>query len=234
MSELTYLDGTPEQIKLSSGAFVVIEDLKSRQFFKFLRIITHGALPILNDLKLFQMKGDDLDANEFGTQLLSALLLSVPDAEEEAIDFVQSMVKPVGLIEGRRLNKLDTERNNALWASVEEDLDNPELDDLVSIIEAVVRREAADIQALGKRLLAMFKLAEKTGQIPTVKPGQSLSQTHATGTSSADSAELSISFPPNTDGTTNVSETSASNGSVSVSPQSTNDAGTSTTESSSS
>lgn len=233
MSELETLDPTPEQIKLSSGAVVLIEDLKSRQFFKFLRIITHGAMPILADLKLFQMDAD-MDPGEFGTRLLSALLLSVPDAEDEAIDFVQAMVKPVGLIEGRKLNKQDTERNNALWTAVELELENPELDDLVSIIEAVVTREAADIQALGKRLLGMFRLAQRTGQIPAQSGVQFPNQTPQTATSSAGSAELSISSPTNTAGTTSASGTSPSNDFGNASQPSTNGAGTTPTENSSS
>ena len=42
----------------------------------------------------------------------------------------------------------------------ERPLDNPELEDLVDLIEAIVRREAKDIMALGKRLAAMLKLAK--------------------------------------------------------------------------
>lgn len=211
MTEIDVLDPVPEQLKLSSGTVVLVEDLKARQFFKFLRIITHGALPMVSDLSIFKMDSD-MDTGEFGARLLSLMILSIPDAEDESVDFIRAMVKPYGLIEGglRGLNKVDKERNEELWRRVDADLENPELDDLITIIEAVVKREAADIQALGKRLGAMFKMAEKTGQVPS-------SPTASTRASSADSPAPSISSRRSTSGRTRSSETSPSVASVSVS-----------------
>lgn len=152
MGELHVLDPTPEPVKLADGTVVEIQDLKTRQFFKLLRIITRGSMPMFADGDFFNVDGD---AEEFTRRLLSVLILSIPDAEDEAIDFLRSLVRPAGLIEGRKLNKADAERNAELTARVDLVLDNPELDDLVTIIETVVRREAADIQALGKRLAGM-------------------------------------------------------------------------------
>ena len=217
MSELDALDPVDEPIILSDGTHVLIENLKSRQFFKLLRIITHGAMPVFRDLGLSSMSG--LSRDEFVTRLLSMMLMSIPDAEDETIEFVRSMVKPAGLIERRQLNKQDTERNAALWAVVDENLYNPELDDLVTIIEAIIHREADDIQALGKRLQGMFNLAVKTGQVPG-------SPTSPTTTSSAASPASTISWPPNTDGMTSTSATSPSPDSANASPPSPNDAST--------
>jgi hypothetical protein len=202
MSELDALDPVPETVTLSTGTVVVLESLRTRQFFKFLRIITRGALPSLQDLSIFKMDGDS-DPREFAGRLVSLMLLSVPEAEQEAIDFIQSMCKPVGLVDRRsgRLNKQDLERNTELWANVLTDLDNPELDDLVSIVEAIVKREAGDIQALGKRLGAMFALAEKTGQLPNRNP------TSPGPNSSADSPEPTTFSATSTDGTTSASTT---------------------------
>ncbi len=212
MSELDALDPVPETVTLSTGAVVVIESLRTRQFFKFLRIITRGALPSLQDLSIFKMDGEE-DSRAFAGRLISLMLLSVPEAEDEAIEFIQSMCKPYGLIERRgvRLNKQDTERNTELWAKVITDLDNPELDDLITIIEAIVKREAADIQALGKRLRAMFALAEKTGQLKQ-QPGS------PTPDSSADSPAPSTWSATSTDGPTNGSVTWRLDGSDSASP----------------
>ncbi len=230
LSELDALDPVPEQVKLTSGTVVVLEDLKARQFFKLLRIVTHGAMPLMQDMSLFKLD-PDTDPGEFTSRLLSILVLSIPDAEDETIEFIASMCKPYGLIEDRRLNKQDAERNEELWRRLAKDLDNPELDDLVTLIEAVVRRESADIQALGKRLAAMFKLADRTGQLrtpqttetPTETPTSSPDQTSVrTPDSSADSPAPSISWPPSTAGTTTTSGLSHSGASVSVSPPSGN------------
>lgn len=220
-NELDALDPVPEAVKLSTGTVVQLESLRARQFFKFLRIITHGAVPNMRDFSILRMDGDT-SAEEFAVRLVSLLALSIPDAEDEAIEFLRSMSKPAGLIEGRRaLNKQDQERNAELWAQLDDDLENPELDDLITLIEAIVRREAEDIQALGKRLGAMLNLAEKTGQIPSQSP------TSPEANSSGDSPEASTSSPANTTGTTRRSATSRSGGSASASRRSASAASTS-------
>ena len=219
MAELDALDPVPEQCKLTSGTVVVLQDLRARQFFKLLRIVTHGAMPLIQDGSLLRLDGD-MDVNEFGGRLLSLMLLSIPDAEEETIAFVQSMCEPYGLITGRKLNKQDSERNTVLWDTLQAELENPELDDLVTIVEAIIRREADDLQALGKRLIAMFKLAEKTGQVP------SQLQIPQTLPSSADSPDPSTSSATSTDGPTTSSGTSPSDDSASASPPSGSDAST--------
>lgn len=212
--ELDKLDPIPDVITLRSGLKVQLESLKARQFFKLLRIITHGALPGMRDSGLFSGM-DDLDLDEFMGRLLSITVLSIPDAEDETIDFLRSMVYPVGLIERKGLNKQDVERNTILWEALDAELENPDLDDVVTIIEALVKRESEDIQALGKRLASMLKLAEKTGQIPS-----SPSPSESTSPSSAESPAPSTSSRRNTAGPTTSSSRSRSGGSVNASQQS--------------
>lgn len=196
--ELRALDPQPETVKLTTGTQVVIEDLRARQFFKLLRIVTHGAMGVFKDLSLLPNPGDSSEV--FMGRLLGLMLMSIPDAEDETIEFVRSMCSPVGVIPGgRRLSKQDVERNAELWARLDTELDNPELDDLITIIEAIIRRESDDIQALGKRLAGMLKLAEKTGQLPEGLREQ------PTSTSSADSPGPTTSSQVSTDGETSTS-----------------------------
>lgn len=204
-NEIDALDPVPESVTLRSGAVVMLEPLRSRQFFKLLRIITHGALPGIREAGLFNF--DELDTEEFITKLLSIVILSIPDAEDEAIAFVRSLCYPAGLIERRVLNKQDLERNTALWEALDDELENPDLDDLVTILEATVKREAEDIQALGKRLASLFKLAEKTGQL---NESSSPSQSESTPASSAGSRGRSTSSRRSTGGKTKRSESSPS------------------------
>jgi hypothetical protein len=223
-NEMDKLDPIPESVKLRSGLVVELESLRSRQFFKLLRIITHGALPGMRNGGLFDGMAD-LDAEEFLGRLLSVTLLSIPDAEDETIDFIRSMCYPYGLIDRRGLNKQDVERNTLLWQALDEELENPDLDDLVTIIEAVVKREADDIQALGKRLASMFKLAEKTGQI-NQPSSTSPSPSESTPTSSEESPGLSTSSRRSTAGRTKKSSTAPSVVSVNTSLQSENESTT--------
>jgi hypothetical protein len=208
--DVSTLNPVPLDVTLEDGTVVLLEPLKMRQFFRLMRIITHGGGPAILNTQL--SPGDDI--GEFITKLVTLLLFSIPDAEQETIDFFLSVVKPIGLIERRPLNKADRERNTALYNTLVEKLDNPELEDFVTVIEAVVQREAADIQSLGKRLMSMLKVAQKVGV--TDPELSSPNPTFPVPTSSEDSAEPSTLSPPNTDGQTNISPTSPSVESVNV------------------
>jgi hypothetical protein len=158
--EVIVYDG--DIVTLDSGTKVRLLPLKARQFFKLLRIVTHGAGGMLFNVKF---SGDDTP-EEFGAKLVAVLGYAIPDADEEVFDFLLSMVEPVDLKTGRNLNKQDKETNEKLKEEIFDELYNPELEDMVTLIEAIVKREAEDLQALGKRLMALFSLAQKTGQVP--------------------------------------------------------------------
>lgn len=228
MAELDALDPSQAEVELESGFVIELERLKSRQFFKLLRIVTSsGAIPQLANAGIFNID-EDTDTAEFTAQFVTVVLMCVPEAENETIDFIRSMARPAGLRLGRRINKQDEELNTQLYFRFEEELENPELGDLVSIIEAIIRREAADIQALGKRLASMFKLAQKTGQLnqpPTTEPSPNLPE--STEASSEDSPVRSISSRRNTGGRTTKSATPRSRASASASRQSKSAASTS-------
>lgn len=145
-------------ITLESGTQVEVLPLKSRQLLKMLKIVTHGAG---DSLLALRMDANDSDG-AFATKMMMTLAFSIPEAEDETIDFVNSMVKPVGLVERRPLSDEDKERNVALWGTVLHDLENPELLDLMAIIETVVKNETPNLKALGKKFNQMFSLVNLT------------------------------------------------------------------------
>ena len=161
VSEEDILDPVPATYTLVDGTVVSIEDLKTRQFFRLFRIITHGAPAYMEDgiTSLFDGEGEEIVG-----RLLAMVVFSIPEAEQETIDFLVSMVKPVGLTEGNSLSKQAIERNRSLWDDVDKALANPELEDTFGIVELIIRREAKNLAALGKRLLSRLELALKTGQ----------------------------------------------------------------------
>jgi hypothetical protein len=162
-SELDVLDPVPSQLKLSNGAVVEFSDLKTRQFFRLMRIVTRGAGPLLMEAKLDPSEPGEV----FVGKLVALVVFAIPEAEDEALEFIRSMVRPSGLIEDRRVAGPDKDRNDELTSRVDRALDNPELEDLVNLVEAIVRRAAPDVQSLGKRLQKMFQLAQRTGQVPS-------------------------------------------------------------------
>ena len=140
-----------DEITLSSGLVVRVTRLKTRGMFRLLKIVTRGAGPII-----MQMPLDFNDSEAFMQQLMGVIFMAVPEAEQEAIEFIQSMVLPVAYNEGAK-TKAQIDANNALIAQLVADLDDPEIDDTISIIESIVTNEAPHIQALGKRLAAILK-----------------------------------------------------------------------------
>lgn len=149
-------------VELSTGFKLRVLPLKSRQFFKLMRIITHGAGGLLMNLNF---SGDD-SPEAFGAKLIALVGYAIPDAEDEVIEFLLSITEANGYKQGRKLTKDEKLANAELTEQLLDELENPELEDLVTLIEAIVTREATDLQELGKRLMKMFDLAKKTGQIP--------------------------------------------------------------------
>lgn len=162
VEEVSRIMPDSSEVQLSNGCAVTIERLRTRQFLKLLKILTRGAGAMLMEYRL----DGDLSSDEFQGRLIALIGLSIPEAEDEAIDFLRAMTVPVGIVPGsvRSLSKDEQESNEMIWARYEEIMINPELDDLIDIIERVVKAEAGDMQRLGKRVGQMISLAQKTGQ----------------------------------------------------------------------
>lgn len=161
-SELDRINPQPRRCELSTGFAVEIVRMRTRQFFRLLRVLTHGAGPALSQAGL-NFEGEPA---EFAAKLVTLLVMSIPDAETEAIQFLASMTRPAGITEKApaQLTKQEKEANDALWNRFNEELNNPEMADTLDLVEAIVGQEAPELQALGKKLQVMFEMFRKTGQ----------------------------------------------------------------------
>ena len=161
-SELDRLDPQPVECKFSTGFTVDVVRMRTRQFFRLLRVLTHGAGPAV------MRSGLNFGAGgaEFTQQLLTLVIMSIPDAEQEAVQFLASMCRPAGLPDkpDTALTKQERESNQALWDQFNEELHNPDLADTFDLIEVIVKQEAPELQALGKKLERVMTLFQKTGQ----------------------------------------------------------------------
>jgi hypothetical protein len=210
-SELDRIDPVGSIVTLSTGMDVEVVRLQTRQFFRLLRVLTHGG-----GEALVKMLDFNSDPGEFGQRLLMAILFSIPDAENEAVRFVQSMCKPPGVAppEVQRQTKAQAQADDAAYEEMGRALFNPPLEDTVSIIEAVVRQETEDIQALGKRLSGLLKLAERTGQLKPGRPEEPPTPQQMAAASSATMPPSSTSSPPTMAGPMNAYSPPGSDGSV--------------------
>lgn len=153
MSETNTLLGAPEQLTLQSGLQVNIRPLRTIELFKFLKIISGSGAVALNQFRLDRAMPSD----EFGARMVALLIFAIPQAEEETMEFIRAMVEPVGLIKPER-NKQDKEKNQSRWMEAGIALENPTGDDTLTIIEAVIKAEAGNIQSLGKRIMKMMTM----------------------------------------------------------------------------
>lgn len=190
--EMSALAPDLETATLVSGNHVTFVELKTRQFFKLLKIITFGASPALQDPTLLQI-GKGTDPKEWGQKLLALIFLAIPNAEDATIDFLRSMVRPKDLIDPKDrptpLSDGDEAANEKLWVDLYRELANPEIEDTVTIMEGVIRREAKDLVALGRRIGSMVKIAQKTGQLSGLKteaPSQTKTENSTNSVTSMD------------------------------------------------
>lgn len=153
--EVDRLDPQPVEMKLMSGLEFDLEPLKLRQFLRLLRIVTRGASDVLDQAQL-----DFEDPQSFVQTFLGMILFSIPEAEEETVDFIKSMVAPKNMTG-------NPDKDLILVRDLSRELDNPELEDTITIIQCIVERESEDLRALGKRLGQMFQTAQKLGATNT-------------------------------------------------------------------
>jgi hypothetical protein len=208
-NELDRLDPQPATCTLSTGLAVDLVRLRTRQFFRLLRVLTHGAGPAMVQAGL----DFSSEPEQFTQKLLMLVVMSIPDAETEAIGFLQSMLRPSGITDkpDSQLTKQQSEDNKALWERYNKDLFNPELDDTLELIEAIVRQEAPELQALGKKLQRTFALFRATGQDKEPPEPEAAPEELASRESSP---PPSTSSPASTAGPMSTSSTSRSAGSA--------------------
>jgi len=151
-------EATP--VTLVSGLEIEVDRLRTRALISLLKILTRGASAVLGDLSF----SADTTADEFTGQLLAAILFAVPEAENETVEFVNRMVSPAGIKTGNQLSKEDQAANTALVDRLRSELDDPELDDLLTIVSEIVRVESPHILALGKRLSVLLEVQQKSAE----------------------------------------------------------------------
>jgi hypothetical protein len=210
-SELDRLDPELTTVPLSTGYEVGLQRLKTRQFFRLLKVLTRGLGPAMVQSGL----DFNQDSEGFGQKLLAMTLMAIPEAEQQFIEFMVSMCTPLGMHEAggrsKRLSKDQQDENQEKVTELLDELNNPELDDLLDLAEAIIKQEAPEIQALGKRVAGLLEMFKKTGQM------NEETKTAEESSSPEPSPQPSIFSAMSTDGPTSTSSSSRSAGSGSAS-----------------
>lgn len=186
-TELDALAPSDDTLTLSDGTVVKLLDLKARQFFKLLKILTHG--PAVN---LMAAQGSGSLLSGTGEEVLGRLVgfigVSIPDAFEEVTEFLYDMVEATGL-GGTKQSKTEDDAKVRHLAQL---MSNPELEDILDLVEAIVRRESEDLAALGKKVGKLLNLAQKTGQLDTSPASPAPSTSEASPEPSTSSSTTTV------------------------------------------
>lgn len=151
-NDVEALAPSSDTLTLESGLVVRVERLRTRGMFKLLKVVTRGGGPILMQIDL-----DFENTEAFVQQFLAVVMMAVPEAEQEAVEFIQSMVTPADYDENAK-TKAAHQKNQELIDRLVAELDDPAIGDTLEIIMKIVQNEASDIAALGKRLAATLKI----------------------------------------------------------------------------
>ncbi len=104
--------------------------LKTREFFALMRVLTRGMGGQV--VSLFEA---GLPTEELGARFVGALLMSLPQAENDFLLLMKQMVRPV---------------DPAMAEPLKAALDNPELEVLMQVAETIALQEAGELTRLGK------------------------------------------------------------------------------------
>ena len=141
LADLDAIDPVGTEITVA-GAACVVNRLKAREFLALVRVLTVGLGDGLRAVS-GSLSMDDEEA--LGQELLALLLLAIPEAGEEFLAFVRTIVTPK-----------DPRQTSEVLAALE----NPELDVMIEVAEKVVMQEAEDLQGLaGKAQAAWTRIA---------------------------------------------------------------------------
>jgi hypothetical protein len=142
-----------------------VKRVRTRELFMLARILTNGAG---RSIQHIDFKGDE--ARE---QVIAALVMAVPEAPDEVLDLVKALLHPADPISKEEM------------AGLQAELDNPDPDVIIDVIEVVADQERDTIGLLvGK----VTKLLEKIGKGSSQPAKRGSTRTRGTGSSTRGAA----------------------------------------------
>lgn len=128
----------PDEIRVTvDGVDCRVKRLKTREFLSLMRVLTAGLGPGLGAVSI-----DFTDSESASRDLAALMLLAVPNALPEFTVFLAGVVEPV---DGEQAGKVARYLH-----------DNPDLDVMLVVFEAIATQEKDDLSALVGKVQAMW------------------------------------------------------------------------------
>lgn len=143
----------PGEIRVTlNGIECRVKRLKTREFLALMRVLTNGLGPGLGQVDL-----DFTDGETVARDLSALMMIALPSAVEEFTLFLADVAVPV-----------NPEKNAAVKKYLH---DNPEIDELIDVFEAVATQERDDLAGLAGKAQAMWKRVAPLYQGKTTPTG---------------------------------------------------------------
>jgi hypothetical protein len=140
------------------GVECELRRLRTREFLALTRVITGGLGARLG--LLMESFDSEADPAEQAGQMAAILVNAIPEAPDQMIDFMRLMVTP-------------KEGDPAAYRTVNEAMQNPDLDLMVEVITGIVDAEADNLVGLGKAFGHWWKTAGVATRLRTPASSQS-------------------------------------------------------------
>lgn len=141
--------GEPFQIGAESPegpVLVRVNRLRTRELLLLLRAVSAGVGPAMSELDFSE------DTEENVGMLVGLLISGMGDAGPQLLDFMAAVVRPVGQDDRDRVRK---------------EMVNPDIDDTLVIVEAIVTQEMPDFERLLGKVQSMMSRVGKAYQTRT-------------------------------------------------------------------
>lgn len=134
------LPDSPEELVLN-GIPAEVKRLRTREFLSLMKVLLRGVGGDLMDAFA------ETDEKRMQGRLTGLILVAIPNAEHEFIVFLQRVVQA---------------KNEKQRAELFHYLENPDIDDLMTIARIVIEQEAQDFAKLGKDAKAWWMTIRET------------------------------------------------------------------------
>ena len=150
----------PEPTQLEIGGIRCdVKHLKAREFFQLMGIVTKALGPNVAQMRI----QPGATAESLGADLAVILAMTIPEQLEEFMRFCRSIVVPEDPADGDKLT---------------EALENPEPDELLALIDALIENEKDNLyELLGKAKAYLAKWSKTFQQVRDQRPLKSSTTT---------------------------------------------------------
>lgn len=124
-----------------SGLDVLVDELKLVHLFDLLELLEKTSMSV--------NLSPDQDVEVFSNSLVAAIAFSAADNQADLSALLRAVLRPASLVKNPKTSDAK-QINEALWTQLYDELEDPDIEDLIDVVKAIVHKSADTIIALGR------------------------------------------------------------------------------------